>query len=45
MRKIAFIISLLLASAASAGPIRVDGGLLEGTSEDGLKVYRAWRRQ
>jgi para-nitrobenzyl esterase len=40
MRTIAFVISLLLASAASAGPVRVDGGLLEGTSEDGLTVYR-----
>jgi len=40
MRTIAFVISLLLASAASAGPVRVDGGLLEGTAEDGLMVYR-----
>ena len=43
MRKVAFVISLLLASAASAGPVkvvRVDGGLLEGTAEDGLMVYR-----
>ena len=41
MRKIAFVISLLLASAASAaGPVKVDGGLLEGTAEDGLMVYR-----
>src|SRR5204863_3662241 len=41
MRKIAFVISLLLASAASAaGPIKIDGGLLEGTAEDGLMVYR-----
>jgi para-nitrobenzyl esterase len=31
---------LLVASAASAGPVKVDGGLLEGTAEDGLMVYR-----
>jgi hypothetical protein len=47
MRTVAFVMSLLLASAASAGPDRVDAGLLEGTSE-GLKIldeYFAWRRQ
>jgi hypothetical protein len=27
MRKIAFVISRLLASVASAGPVKVDGGL------------------
>ena len=37
---VAFVTSLLLVSAASAGPVRVDGGLLEGTAEDGLMVYR-----
>ena len=40
---VAFVVSLLLVSAASAGPVRVDGGLLEGTAEDGLMVYRASR--
>ena len=41
MRTIALVISLLLASAASAaGPVKTDGGLLEGTAEDGLMVYR-----
>ncbi len=47
MRTIAFVISLLLASAAFAAgpdkvarPVKVDGGLLEGTAEDGLMVYR-----
>ena len=43
MKNVAFVVSLLLASAASAGPVstvRVDGGLLEGTAEDGLMVYR-----
>jgi para-nitrobenzyl esterase len=37
---VALGVSLLLAGAATAGPVRVDGGLLEGTAEDGLTVYR-----
>jgi para-nitrobenzyl esterase len=36
----AFVVSLLLAGAASAAPVKVDGGSLEGTAEDGLMVYR-----
>ena len=31
---------LLLAGVAAAAPVKVGGGLVEGTSEDGLTVYR-----
>ena len=37
---LAVVVSLLLATAAFAGPVKVDTGLLEGTAEDGLLVYR-----
>jgi para-nitrobenzyl esterase len=33
-------LSLFVVRAAHAGPVKVDGGLLEGTVEDGLAVYR-----
>jgi Carboxylesterase family len=37
-----FFISLvvLLGNAAFAEPVKVEGGLLQGTVEDGLRVYR-----
>jgi para-nitrobenzyl esterase len=37
---IAVGVSLVLVIAASAQPVKVDGGRLEGTVEDGIRVYR-----
>ena len=39
MRKL-FLATLLLAGISAAATVKVEGGLLEGTSEDGLTVYR-----
>ncbi|MGD1074213.1 MAG: TAXI family TRAP transporter solute-binding subunit [Bryobacteraceae bacterium] len=39
MRKI-LVGALLLAGASAAAPVKVEGGLVEGTFEDGLTVYR-----
>jgi para-nitrobenzyl esterase len=35
-----FLVALLMARVSVAAPVKVEGGLLEGTSEDGLTVYR-----
>src|SRR5512138_2580844 len=32
--------ALLLAGVSAAAPVKIEGGLVEGTSEDGLTVYR-----
>jgi para-nitrobenzyl esterase len=46
MRKIAVLFALFAMFSAGSGiaqlplPVKVDGGLLQGTSEDGLTVYR-----
>ena len=46
MRKITVLIALFAMFYAGSGiaqqpsPVKVDGGLVQGTSEDGLTVYR-----
>jgi hypothetical protein len=40
MWKKVFLSALLFAVISLAAPVKVEGGLLEGTSEDGLTVYR-----
>lgn len=36
----AFLSGLLFVWVSSAAPVKVEGGLVEGTVEDGLTVYR-----
>jgi para-nitrobenzyl esterase len=36
----AFVLGLLLESAAAAVPVKVTGGLVEGTVENGIRIYR-----
>lgn len=37
---VVFVILLVVVRTASAGPVKVENGLLDGTAEDGLMVYR-----